>query len=72
MWWLALGVEWLMVVVVVGRFLGRIVGIGWLLGRIVLKMGVELILEDQIRIRRGIVFLCLGLSGRFKSSVRLG
>lgn len=55
-----------------GRFLGRIVEIGLLLGRIGLRRGVEQILGGQIHIRRGIVFLSLGLFGLVRSLRRLG
>lgn len=55
----------------VGQFLGQIRGIGWLPGRIGLKMEVEQILEDRIHIHRGIVFLSLGLFVQVRSLLRL-
>lgn len=61
-----------MVGVGVGRFLDRIAGIGWLLGRIGSRMAVEQFLGGQTRIRRVIVFLRLGLFVIVRSLVLLG
>lgn len=70
-WWWGFGVGWPMGVEGVGQFLGRIVGIGLLLGRSELRMAVERSLVGQIHIHKGIVFLHLGLFGQFRSLVRL-
>lgn len=70
-WWWGFGVGWLMGVEGVGQFLGRIAGIGLLLGRNGLRMAVGQSLVGQIHIHKGKVFLHLGLFGRFRSLVRL-
>lgn len=72
MWWWGIEVGLLMVGGVVGRFLGRIGGIGLLLGKIGLRRVAGRTLVGQIRIRMVIVFLSLGLFGPVRSLGRLG
>lgn len=59
-----------MVVVVEGQFLGQIVKIGSLLGRIELKMAAGRTPGDQSHIRMGIISLDPGLSALTRSLVQ--